>query len=1410
MKKSIKRIIALAITIVAIFASNIFAENLSESKGGDRENLSTIVNRVADYNEDGTKTYNYTMYVLVPSKKEKGNNILTREKVIKLLEAKYREGVVSKIYKQDEKTEISENDAKVGTGSIVELTTGKRLTVVLYGDVTGDGEINLYDTIAVAEHNVRRKSITDKYKFKAAELTGDKVDGIVTLNDTTRLACYNVALLGVDEKYGMSIVDSGLCQEDYVEKVDLDEIISTNVNAQSQDTHFAFTFDNQATISMKVQKRDEKLVDLLNKETAPKYIEKLLENDKIKSVTLNAGIEGVPAQTFNKEDKENIVDIIKKYFEENVDKIFGRESLADVIMGDFDEKNFALTVELVDDVELKDEKLEERQFSKTYTISFTAVPIKITYDYNHDKTKQDIVEQEHAGLVTKPTDPTRQEEREGRTINFEFKTWHRKNGEEIEKEAFDFENTKIEKDITLVASWIEIVDEDYDVNDVLEVVNQNEEQNAGEKRYNIAFVKSEGKANSHINIGILKGETKIPELFESDSNIIELLKTSLQDKKIKEIDIKYGEEKVIFDKEEEVTIKLIELLKKVLNVENALDGEPILISEYEREVALDDSEELTAFLEQIQDKKLSDLLQVKLEVQVILNEGYKLKEDETAIYSVEFNGTFNPDEWFKQLVESQKVGTEYLDLTYDAQVDNAKITAKIKTEKEAESMPNVNNTNILKALQDIVKSGEIKSVNISLRDDTDKLQLDNPGNDEDTTISTAEKWIKEKLATKLGKDSYSNTTLKDLEGHIFLVELNLHDNIQLNDGYNNGKKSKTYKLCFEEVIKKGDIIGKALGENTSDDKYTATYADGTITVTPKLSNANISSMSNEDESKVLEEVLGNPKIEKIELKYGANKDKTIDLKTLLKDVEANQAEAKVIEWLKANWKDFCSCTKDCCSEEDCSFEKATNNCLIESSEFDITVTLDEAVKFEGNGTGTETYKLKFKRNDVKIELNFKENGATQNTTKNITIKEGEGLPITEQSLKEQAESQGANYPTWEEHEFNYWASDENRTRYDFNNKIIAKDGDEAELKLYGVWWLVLDFDSDISKGIAASQLTASFGEELKPTEGHETPNEVKIDIIDTKKNITDVLKTGVGTALKDELNREEVQSIEVSYVYETGEYGKTQQQTKTVTFSGETESDKAQYEDLFNTMIANPQRVPKPVVGAAESAISTVDLTQNTEVLIGKDLDVKINYDNTKAKLSDSENSVNEYKVKFIKYVTYEEIHAIGDKELETHINVNKTKVIVTRKKDEGEGTTLIGDCKNVKDDTILGAATGCGAATALPAFLQTGPINSVTVGEHETGTKGTIYGGTDTLFLAIELAVIFTGGDLSVLESGNQDAISAVLSAALENALAMTVQDWIGRNIDIEIGLKEGYEFKEGKPLVYLLEVIDSTAVTP
>ena len=79
----------------------------------------------------------------------------------------------------------------IGTGSkvIVELASETiEYTLIVNGDTTGDGVINIADVVKIADHTLSG-NVLDSYEKTAAEITGD---GRLNIADVVKLADYTL------------------------------------------------------------------------------------------------------------------------------------------------------------------------------------------------------------------------------------------------------------------------------------------------------------------------------------------------------------------------------------------------------------------------------------------------------------------------------------------------------------------------------------------------------------------------------------------------------------------------------------------------------------------------------------------------------------------------------------------------------------------------------------------------------------------------------------------------------------------------------------------------------------------------------------------------------------------------------------------------------------------------------------------------------------------------------------------------------------------------------------------------------------------------------------------------------------------------------------------------------------------
>ena len=88
-------------------------------------------------------------------------------------------GKRAKVY--DGKTEVTSGELATGMTAVV----GKKsYTLVVTGDVNGDGRLTITDVVALQSHVVGKQELTGAYK-EAADLNGD---GKITITDVVKAA----------------------------------------------------------------------------------------------------------------------------------------------------------------------------------------------------------------------------------------------------------------------------------------------------------------------------------------------------------------------------------------------------------------------------------------------------------------------------------------------------------------------------------------------------------------------------------------------------------------------------------------------------------------------------------------------------------------------------------------------------------------------------------------------------------------------------------------------------------------------------------------------------------------------------------------------------------------------------------------------------------------------------------------------------------------------------------------------------------------------------------------------------------------------------------------------------------------------------------------------------------------------
>lgn len=206
-----KLLIGTALASTLLFTSICVPKTFAAKIDGDGNKLTGCVNRLDDEN--------LALYVVLSNNMES----FTKANLDTLIKNKYSDSVTVTEVKKSDNTEISGDTEYVGTGSKVKLSSkfDEELTVVLYGDVDGNGKSNIVDVLAIKKHANNSDKITDQAKLKAGNLTGknDEVNAV----DALQLKYFTNKLLG-KENYEKTIVSEAIYPGD-LDPVNLEEKI---------------------------------------------------------------------------------------------------------------------------------------------------------------------------------------------------------------------------------------------------------------------------------------------------------------------------------------------------------------------------------------------------------------------------------------------------------------------------------------------------------------------------------------------------------------------------------------------------------------------------------------------------------------------------------------------------------------------------------------------------------------------------------------------------------------------------------------------------------------------------------------------------------------------------------------------------------------------------------------------------------------------------------------------------------------------------------------------------------------------------------------------------------------------------------------------------------------------------------
>ena len=284
-----KLLIGTALASTLLFTSICVPKTFAATIEGNGQKLTSCINKL---NEDGS----LALYIVLPNKTHE----FKKADLDKLIQDRYKgDFTIESVKKSDSDIQgITNDNENVGTGAKVTLKSSKEseeskeLTVVLYGDVNGNGIVNSVDARNVAKHLNNSKKITDNALLKAADLykTTDAEKNI-TISDAKRIAEASAELLT-----NKPIVDTELYPGDLQEVVDLDERISdvvdaiNNVDGNSNKLILAVDPDDNVVDFGLVTGENKKLSEYIGAGT--QLISKLqeqLKDEKLDEITLKLG-----------------------------------------------------------------------------------------------------------------------------------------------------------------------------------------------------------------------------------------------------------------------------------------------------------------------------------------------------------------------------------------------------------------------------------------------------------------------------------------------------------------------------------------------------------------------------------------------------------------------------------------------------------------------------------------------------------------------------------------------------------------------------------------------------------------------------------------------------------------------------------------------------------------------------------------------------------------------------------------------------------------------------------------------------------------------------------------------------------------------------------------------------------------
>ncbi len=1132
--------------------------------------------------------------------------------------------------------------------------------------------------------------------------------------------------------------------------VDLDDWVNQASKVVGKN-YFDITYTKETeTIEVKVKDRSQEIFKMTDTDIFD-ALKEVKETNLIKTITLSGdGIQNSLAVDLTQE--LNTIEILE-WLKTNQTALFGREITDEnpAYNSDLVGKTFTVTVELVDDAQLKEDGIKTRE----YTFKFTGEDITVTFDHK-DKDTGDSTKTTQTlktpGKVTAPENITR----DGYTLLGWFVT---SGGQPETETKFDFENNIVYDNITLTAKWAKNVSIDNEIEFFENAINSHNETKDIAK---VTFDDTEDK----IEVDILNNN----KTFDDIKSIAGDLQTQLATY-------------VATNKDYIDTIKIT--LPKTAESAQGQSFE-FKVSELEAGVGTV-KEKIKSFLNAIagtsndgwKNAKIDVLAGKTFTVDVKLNVNNAIQEDEDhkteESYTVTFKKLVSVDNelnFFVNAVNTHSETNKIAKASFDATNNSGEISILDTTKKFSDILE------IAKKLETQLTKYVTENMNyiskITVSVPNEKTFTFDP-TQEVEAIKTEIKGFLKEITNTQNDGEWKEKTIQELVGKTFNITVTLNEETALQENKNLEEK---YTLSFTTTVSKTDLVNEVIKSDVLNGAYKINAKDdGKIIFTAIESSKKLSEISDTNIIDTAMDLIDDERIEKIVVKYGANQDKSITLKPLseinlvAESRESGSAKDMLEAWLEDNWSDICTCGGgECCGNcEKCTWTSATNNCLIAGTKFTLEVTLSNIAKFDEKGTREASYTIEFARNEQTIKLHHNDDNETE-----TDIKVLEGLPIEASKL---------NATDYDEHSLKCWCTDEQLTeKYEASQKVTVDMTD-----LYADWYLIVNADEDVSSSIKDAMQqneseTIGMKEEFKQDE--ETGKDiVTIKVSDNTKTASEVLEsTGLAKALKSELEKDGVDKIivttdgEETYTFENIGTNETEKQNLMTKILGGTE-DKTLAELRGKTL--------------------TVDIYLNNDKIKVEDKTAK---PVMLMKVDEPEYTVISYKVEFKelidKLAIFKDVKEkkYGNDTLETLIDKNN-KIDITL---NNENITI--DVSKSYNASVFslsssGVAVGCGGKTVLMNFLKFPYIDNLTINI----PKGT---PDKNAVVTKEMAENEDPADFpyNMYFKTNGEALIALALVGLQDFFADVEKagDLVERELQVKVGLVDGYEFSDGTPLIY------------